>query len=285
MKNFDDEYEKKKLQQVVAETKEVAPSLIEKLRSQTENCQSALDLASYLGDLCETAPTDFFRNPLISHISGGLREFNAAAQKQCVQITEGSNLAYITHSSTTTTATTVMAFSPPDDPSGLLSFPLKRLLHRGADVASVQESMKLLGLDIAHGDSRSPVEQVRTAEEALKRPFANEGYATAVLIPLRESIQGTIEELLRRRKTTEKTSGWVKKVTSIAQHCGKVGLSTQHVCRVAETTHTVIDQLSGSKHLQIDRDRITLFFDQGIFLLQDIVSLVDVHKLRPVNRK
>jgi hypothetical protein len=144
--------------------------------------------------------------------------------------------------------------------------------------------MKVLGLDTAHGGSRSPVEQVRTAEEALKRPFADGGYATAVLIPLRESIEGTIEELLRRRQNAEKTGSWTKKVTSIARHCGKTSLSSEHVERVAETTRTLIDQLSGAKHRQMTRERIALFFDEGISLLQDIVSLIDMDKLRPITK-
>lgn len=155
---------------------------------------------------------------------------------------------------------------------------------RSADVNGVVKSMRVLDLDIAHGGAHSPVELLRNAEEAFNRPFADEGYASAVLLPIRESIQGTIGELLKRRPTTEKTGSLANKVTSIARHCGKMGISSDHVDRVAATTHALINELSGAKDQRMNRERIAALFSQGISLLQDIVSLIDIKKLQHIKK-
>jgi hypothetical protein len=57
-----------------------------------------------------------------------------------------------------------------------------------------------------------------------------------------------------------------------------------HVARVAATTHMLIDTLSAAKDRQMSRDRILALFDQGVSLLQDIVSLVDRDKLRSATK-
>jgi len=154
------------------------------------------------------------------------------------------------------------------------------LLHRSVDVTKVKEAMRALALDVGHGPIRSPLQLLQSAEDALRRPFADEGYATAVLVPLRESIQGCVDELLKKRPTTEKTGSCSSKVASIARHCGKIALSPDHVDRVAATTHALINELSAAKDRQMDRDRIVSLFDQGVSLLQDLVSLIDAAKLR-----
>lgn len=288
MTNSDDEREKQDLLRALAETKEIAPKLIAKGRNLTEAGQSALDWATGIENLAAKAPTGFFRDPMFTDVSSGFREFNSVALKQYGRITEDENLIRIVHATTTsaavlTSATAFVSFGPKAEAIPELKS-IGMLLHRTVDVNRVKESMKILGLDAAHGDTRSPVELLRTAEEALRRPFADEGYATAVLVPLRESIQGSIDELLKRRPISEKTGSWTNKVTSIARHCSNIVMSSEHVDRVAAVTHTLINELSSAKDRHMNREHIAALFDQGVSLLQDIVSLIDREKLRPVTK-
>jgi hypothetical protein len=288
MSKSDDEREKQELLRALAETKEIAPKLIEKGRNLTEAGQSALDWASTVESLASKVPGGLFRHPTLTNVSSGFREFNSIAQRQSEQITEDVKLIRILHSTTTTTSVTSSAIvftalgSSGDAMPELKSMDM--LLHRSVDVAKVCESMKALGLDAPHGNIRSPVELLRTAEEALRRPFSNEGYATAVLVPLRESIQACVDELLKLRPTVEKAGGLANKLASIARHCGKDGISPDHIDRVAATTHMLIDALSAAKDRQMNRDRILGLFDQGVSLLQDIASLVDSDKLRSATK-
>ncbi|TKS57999.1 MAG: hypothetical protein EWM72_03311 [Nitrospira sp.] len=284
MSKSDAEREKQELLRALAETKEIAPQLIEKGRNLTEAGQSALDLASIVESVASKAPAEFFRHPTFANVSSGFREFNSVAQTQYGQITEDVRLLGILHSTTTTTSVTTFAVAFASFGSTTDAMPelksMEMLLHRSVDVAKVRESMKTLGLDATHGDIRSPVMLLCTAEEALRRPFANEGYATAVLVPLRESIQGCVDELLKLRPTVEKAGGWADKVASIARHCGKIANSPDHVDRVAATTYTLINELSAAKDRQMNRDRIVALFDQGVSVLEDIVFLVDRDRLR-----
>lgn len=289
MMNSDDERKKQELLRIVAETKEIAPKLIEKGWNLTEAAQSALDWANVIENLAAEAPTDFLLYPIFTHVSTGFREFNSAALKQHGQITEDENLTRIVHATATTVsvASTSVAFvfggAKAEETIPKLK-PMRELLSRTVDTIRVQESMKIIGLDAAHGGKHSPVELLRIADEAFKRPFTNEGYESSVLLSLRESIQGAIDELLKRRPTTEKTASWRKKVTSIARCCGKIGMSFDFVDQVAATTDTLINELSGAKNRRMSRQDIATLFNEGVSLLRDIVSLIDPAKLRPVTK-
>lgn len=280
MMNSDDEHRKQELLNALADTKQIAPKLIEKGRNLTEAGQSAIDLASNLEKLAEKPPPGFFSNPIFTNVSSGFREFNSLALQQYGTITVDERLLQVFHSTATSTAvlTSVTTFPKAETIPELKS--LEMLLHRTVDVTKIKESMQALGLGIKHGSTRSPLQLLQTAEEALRRPFADEGYATAVLVPLRESIQGTIEELLKKQPTTEKTGGWTKKVTSLARQCGKIAMSSDYIERVAATTHTLINELSAAKDRNMSRERIAHLFDQGVSLLQDIASLIDSEKFR-----
>lgn len=287
MTNPDDEDKKQELLRALAETKEIAPKLMEKGRNFTEAGQNGLDWANRLESFAAKAPDGFFRSPMFTNVASGFREFNAIARQQYGQITADERLIGIVHANMTTTAVTTSATAiTPFSPETLVIPEFKAmefLLHRSVDVNKIKEAMRALRLDMEHGSIRSPLQLLQTAEDALRRPFADEGYATAVLVPLRQSIQGSIDELLKKRPANEKTSGWSSKVASIARHCGKIAFSSDHVDRVGATTHTLINNLSAAKDRKMDRDQIASLFDQGISLLQDIVSLIDVEKLRTSN--
>jgi hypothetical protein len=219
----------------------------------------------------------------------GFREFNSVAREQSDLITTDEILIRLSRQITTSatissTAAATTYFGPKAVASPELKS-LQTLLHQTVDVDSVVKSMKLVGLDIARGLKRTPVQLLQTAQQAFKRPFASEGYAVAVLVPLRESIQGSINELLKKRPTNEKTGSWKKKIMSIGQHCGKSDVSSNQIERVAAIAHALIDELSGAKDRNMTRERIAGLPDQGVALLQDFLSLIDRNKLRTIADK
>ena len=140
--------------------------------------------------------------------------------------------------------------------------------------------MRTLGLDLRHGRVRSALECLESSQQALNAPFTDQGYETAVLVPLREAIEVSIEELLKRRREQRPTGGWQSKVRDLGVQLGKPVLSETHFERVGATTHTLIKELSGGKSYAMTREGIAALFDQGVSLLGDICRLVDMSKLR-----
>jgi hypothetical protein len=290
MTHSNDEHKKREgLLGEAAEAKRNSPKLIEKGRNLTEAGQSAHDSATAFEELARKAPDGFFSGPNFDHVLSGFREFNSMAREQSDLITTDEILIRLSRQITTSatissTAAATTCFGPKAVASPELKS-LEMLLHRTIDVDSVVKLMKLVGLDIGRGSKRTPVQLLQTAQQAFKRPFASEGYAVAVLVPLRESIQGSINELLKKRPTTEKTGRWKKKITSIGQHCGKSDVSSNQIERVAAITHALIDELSGAKDRNMTRERIAGLLDQGVALLQDFLSLIDRTKLRAIAEK
>jgi len=287
MTDAEDEQRKlEEISEVVRETKRIAPKLIEKGRNLTEAGQIALDWADGLETLTKSAPDGFFGAPIYEDLLRASRTFNNMAEQQYRRITDDGHLISVIVSNVTTTAVSTSMSSEEYVGQNAAEMPgmrpLVTLVKRISSASAVAQSMRALGLDTVHPGNLSAVHCLLSAEEALKRPFTDERYVTAVLLPLRESIEATVAELVRRRPTQEKISGgWKEKIRSIAHHCGHSSLPPEQVELVAVTTHTLVDELSGGKRQQMPRDRIGEKFDQGVSLLRDIVALVDPTKLRP----
>jgi len=107
--NTDDEDKKQELLRALAETKEIAPKLMEKGRNLTEAGQNGLDWANRVEDFAAKAPDGFFRSPMFTNVASGFREFNAVARQQYGQITADERLMGIVHATMTTTAVTTSA--------------------------------------------------------------------------------------------------------------------------------------------------------------------------------
>jgi hypothetical protein len=75
--------------------------------------------------------------------------------------------------------------------------------------------MLRLGLDRRSGNDRPALDLLHEAKSAMDRPVLGDGGPTSVLIPLRESIDAAIAELVRRRAKQEPVKGWKEKVVSV----------------------------------------------------------------------
>jgi hypothetical protein len=157
---------------------------------------------------------------------------------------------------------------------------LFQVLDRSPLVEQVRSSMIRLGLNSRGGNARTALDLLDEAQAALERPVIKDGGPTSVLIALRESIDATITELIRRRPIQEKVHGWNGKVLSLGQHCAYSGLRTGHFDRLGTEADGLMSQLSSYKQDSLSRDAMNELFIEGITLLKALLDSIDAGKLR-----
>jgi len=303
MANPEDEQLKlEALLKTVAETKQLAPKLMEAGRAYTEAGRTALDWANHMESMAKQAPDGFFSDPGFDLVHGTYVDFNSNAQKALSQ----SNAIHLrTLARLTSTSTAVVSGSaaygmqtygsgpwggkqpatvstPPSITWPVRSAYFQNLpLKLNPNIEEIKESLRSFGLDAAKGTSASAVQNLEVAAQALRAPFADAGYAASVLLPAREAIYVTLDELLKQRPDQEKARGLTKKVLSLAEHLGMDGVSAAHVTAIAATGERLIDALSESKASPLmPHERIRDLFDQTASWLRDVLSILDRNKLR-----
>jgi hypothetical protein len=173
-----------------------------------------------------------------------------------------------------------VAYTMPDDwdPKQPELRPLFELIDRDLQLADVKRLLTRLGLDQKRAASRSALELLVAADESYRRPSGDQ--RAPALIQLRESIERCVADLLALRKTQEEAGGWVEKINSIARHCAQSVVSPSTVDTVAQSTHTLINELSAAKQMDIGSERVRRLFLSGVALLHSILSLIDPERLR-----
>jgi hypothetical protein len=140
-------------------------------------------------------------------------------------------------------------------------------------------SMQRLGLDRRSGNDRPALDLLIEAKSAIDRPVLGDGGPTSVLIPLRESIDAAITELVRRRPKQEPAKSWKEKVVSIGTHCG-IGMPAVQIDKLGDDTSALMNELSGAKQASMTRQQIMKYFQRGLLLLNTLLDRVDGSKLR-----
>ena len=97
----------------------------------------------------------------------------------------------------------------------------------------------------------------------------------AALIPLRESIEAAISELLRRRPKQGPAPKLKDKIISIGGQCGRSGLVAGHFDILAFNGAVLIDQLSGAKQGDLTLDGVSELFNRGLVFLITLSSSLD----------
>jgi hypothetical protein len=143
------------------------------------------------------------------------------------------------------------------------------------------DSMRRLGLDRRGGTGRPPLELLEEAKAAIDRPVVGDGGAVSVLISLRESLDATITELVRRRPEQEPARNWKDKVVSIGAKCGNASLPASHFEKIGNDAKALMDELSGAKQGAADRQHLKIMFSRGVVLLNALLESVDETRLRP----
>lgn len=169
---------------------------------------------------------------------------------------------------------------PAPPPAEMESF--FRILERQPLAEKATASMQRLGLDRRGGNLRSPLDLLNEARGAMERPVVRSGGPVSVLISLRECIDAVITEHLRRRPKQESATSWSGKVISVGSQCAGPSLPANHFDGLGADAKTLMDQLSGAKQADMDRDRLMWFFIQGLLFLNALMESIDEGKLKPV---
>lgn len=170
--------------------------------------------------------------------------------------------------------------SPSPPPIEVPKTKLFQTLDRFPLVDRAVASMRRLCLDTRSGGSRAPLDLLNEARGALERPAVGDGGTTSVLIPLRESIDATITELVRRRPSQGPVKGWNGKIVSVGSQCGRPSLPSGHFSALGTDAETLMNQLSGAKQAGMSRDQVSEYFNRGLLFLNALMDSIDETLLR-----
>jgi hypothetical protein len=134
--------------------------------------------------------------------------------------------------------------------------------------------MRRLGLDRRGGGNKAALELLRDAQAGFGVSPA------AALIPLRESIETTIGELVRRRPAQDPTPNWKEKISSIGIQCGRPGLGAAYFDAMAFNASVLIKHLSGAKQENLTLDGVSELFNRGLMFLNTLLVSMDEATLR-----
>ena len=141
---------------------------------------------------------------------------------------------------------------------------------------SIKESLDRLGISKDDKDHKSSYRHLEDANAALGQNVS----VISTLIPLRESINTTLADLIRRQPQ-EKTGSISKKLVSLGRNCGFDGLDEAHFQRLAKRGEEVMDKLSDAKSANLKREEIIQVFNEGQTFFDAFLKSIDEKKLKP----
>lgn len=156
-----------------------------------------------------------------------------------------------------------------------------KVIERYESVDKAIVAMQKLGLDLRGGTSRPATELLAEAKAAMERPVVGEGGPVSILVPLRESINTVLAELVRRRPLQEDTGNAKDKILSIGRHCGHASLATSHFEEIGDKAYSLLKELSSGKQTAYTREHLQSLFLRGTLLLNSLMESIDATKLRP----
>jgi hypothetical protein len=157
---------------------------------------------------------------------------------------------------------------------------IREIISRSTNVEQIKSLMNDFGLDITRSGIKSPLENFTIAYEAFKIPVTDGNPASTSLIPMRESIHGTIDELLKRRPLQEKTKKQ-EKIISIGQQLKQDSIPSE-VFESLEDKWNILNNkyLSSSKDENISRDEWQFRLNQATQFLKSLLNAIDKNKMR-----
>lgn len=158
--------------------------------------------------------------------------------------------------------------------------PYVEFVSRPSQEDDTIQLIKKFGLDVPHkSGEKSPLELFETAHEAFAKPVTQNNPVSTSLIPLRGCIDNAIQSLLLMRPHQEETSSWKKKIISIGKQLKKDSLPEDLIYEWAEEGHSLIDDLSGFKTGDIQREDWLIWLNRGTSFLNSILKGLDSSKL------
>lgn len=213
---------------------------------------------------------------------GGFNEITRTNLDHFAMTPAATGVAYSTVNSAITGASGYITHNP-----ATVNFTIEETFGYLMETVSKQDladkavvSMKRLGLDKQAKGHRSAVEMLVEAKAAVDNPPVADA-ANAVLMPLRESIDITVSELLKRRPEQGKMKGWKDKIVAIGADCGRSALPTTYFDKCGDDASTLWSELSAAKQAVLDRTQVIALFHRGVLTLNTLLEGIDERKLRP----
>lgn len=138
------------------------------------------------------------------------------------------------------------------------------------------------GFDKSVPGKRSSLEQFITAFQAFENPVSDSNPVMTSLIPMRQSIESIISELLRRRITQEKTGSNHSKFLSFGLQLKRNELSENVVSEWASQWDKLVDELSDTKQCEMMREEWGHRLQRATLFISGLLKGLDPSK---VNRK
>jgi hypothetical protein len=155
-----------------------------------------------------------------------------------------------------------------------------KVIERYESADKAIAAMKNLGLDNRGGRSRPATDLLAESKAAMERPVIGDGGPPSILLPLRESINVAVAELLRRRQQQEPTGNAKDKIESIGRHCRHASYTASYFEKIGDEALKLLNELSGGKQAAYARDHLQALFIRGTLLLNSLLEGIDENKLR-----
>lgn len=156
---------------------------------------------------------------------------------------------------------------------------LSNVIGRVADKDNVLFLLKQYGLVTVTRGKKSAAELLETAYSAFERPVTYENPTITSLIPMRECINGTIVELLRRRLKQEPVKSQGDKIFSIIRQLARNSVPESAAENLAHRWECLVDELSSSKQTDCSRDQWADCLRRSTLLLLELLQSLDPSKV------
>lgn len=263
-----------------------AQSLISKGREIVQTGQYISDLSRCNKEFVQLIPDDSYLpadrwdNQLFAWQNVHKQVDVANSHYNLVLTDSSSTSASVSASSIISTA--VISTLPQDtqDKAIVIFNNFEQFMEQSDLLKKIGDEMHRLGVSTPPSDKESPLSLLKQAEQAFKAPSVDEVSPPAVLIPLREAINGVLVALLPKRPQQEKTGNDSKKVLSICKQCSRDGVDSKQIENLAKEAHDLNDLLSGAKQNRLSRDQVREFMNRGLMFLLAFLKLLDEQKIR-----
>jgi len=160
------------------------------------------------------------------------------------------------------------------------SIQLSQVIDRFADKEKVLILLKRHGLSSSTQGQKSPVELFETAWAAFEKPVKQDASADTSLIPMRECINSTIAEMLRRRPGQEPAKSQRDKIISICKQLAGEDVSKWAIENMTAQWENLLDELSGSKQKTYSREKWRDCLRRASLFLMEFLESLDPSKMK-----
>ena len=156
---------------------------------------------------------------------------------------------------------------------------LSSVIDKQAEKTRVTSLLRQFGLVTVAPGQKSPVELFDAAWAAFEKPVTQNSPASTSLIPMRESINATIAELLRRRPKQEPAKGARNKLLSITGQLVRDNMPQAARELLAEHYDQLVNDLSASKQKIYTRQEWGDDLRRATLFLRELLEAIDQSKL------